>query len=269
MTMLESATQRVVRLKNCQVAYMRAGSGPVLFFLHDGYGERRWEPFMAGLAERYDVIVPDHPGFGRSEIPDWLDNIHDLAYFYLDFFAALDLRDVHLVGHAFGGWLACEIAVRDAAALATLTLVAPSGLRVPGLRKRDVFLMTREAIVAESFHDPAVASAILAVPRSDDDVDVEIKNAAMYARLAWQPRLYDPHLAKWLDRIATPTMLLWGDDDRIIQPAYADEFARLIPASRVETIRDCGHVPQIETPAVFVRAITNFHQSAAGAARPA
>lgn len=267
MTIVESGAQRAVRVKNCQVAYMRAGAGPPLLFLHDGYGQRRWEPFMAALAEHYDVIVPDHPGFGRSDIPDWLDNIHDLAYFYLDFLTALDLRDVHLVGHAFGGWLACEIAVRNATALATLTLVAPSGLRVLGLRKRDVFLMTREAIVAESFHNPPITAAILASPSSDDAVDVEIKNAAMYARLAWQPRLYDPHLAKWLDRIHTPTMLLWGDDDRIIQHAYADEFARLIPSARVETIRDCGHVPQIEMPDRFVHAITNFHQSAVGAAR--
>ena len=57
--------------------------------------------------------MPEHPGFGGSDMPDWLDNIGDLAYFYLDFIDALKLTGVNLAGVSLGGWIAAEIAVRD------------------------------------------------------------------------------------------------------------------------------------------------------------
>ena len=71
---------------------------------------------MADLATRHDVIVPEHPGFGASDTPDWLDNIPDLANFYLDVLDQLDLQNVDLVGFSIGGWIAAELAVRNTAA---------------------------------------------------------------------------------------------------------------------------------------------------------
>ena len=68
---------------------------------------------MADLAARHDVIVPEHPGFGASDTPDWLDTIPDLANFYLDFLDQLDLNDVDLVGFSLGGWIAAELAARN------------------------------------------------------------------------------------------------------------------------------------------------------------
>ena len=79
------------------------------------------------------MIVPEHPGFDDSDTPDWLDTIHDLAYFYLDFLAQLDLDRVHLAGVSLGGWIAAEMAVRDTSRLASLTLVGAAGIHVPGV----------------------------------------------------------------------------------------------------------------------------------------
>ena len=73
------------------------------------------------LAEKHRVLAPEHPGFGRSQIPDWMMGIGDLAYFYLDFIEKLDLENVHLVGHSLGGWTAAEIAVRNTSRLKSLT----------------------------------------------------------------------------------------------------------------------------------------------------
>src|SRR5579875_2341617 len=150
MPVFSPAESKTLRLDDCTVSYQRRGEGTPLLFLHGANNVPGWPPFMARLAERYDVIVPDHPGFGRSEIPPWLDTIHDLAYFYLDFIEALGLHGVHLVGASLGGWIACEIAVRQTAALRTLTLVAPAGLRLAGVRKLDTFLMSPQPLRARS-----------------------------------------------------------------------------------------------------------------------
>ena len=85
---------------------------------------------MDRLAEHYSVIVPSHPGWGRSDTPDWLDGMGDLAYFYLEFLKSLDAEKVHLVGNSLGGWLALEIAVRSTAKIETLTLVSAAGIHV-------------------------------------------------------------------------------------------------------------------------------------------
>jgi len=85
-------------VNGCRVRIMRQGRGVPLLFLHGASGARRWLPFMESLAKSYDVIVPEHPGFGASETPDWLDNVSDLAYFYQDLMDHLELDRVHLVG---------------------------------------------------------------------------------------------------------------------------------------------------------------------------
>ena len=86
------------------------GSGQPLLFLH-GAGGSAWNPLLKRLAERHRVIAPEHPGFGRSQIPDWMMSVGDLAFFYLDALEVMDLKGVHLAGHSLGGWTAAEIAL--------------------------------------------------------------------------------------------------------------------------------------------------------------
>ncbi len=93
-------------IAGCKIRLMRGGTGAPLLFLHGAGGAPAWLPFMEALAGRYDVIVPEHPGFGESETPDWLDNVGDLAYFYLDLIDRFRLNGVHLVGGSLGGWIA-------------------------------------------------------------------------------------------------------------------------------------------------------------------
>jgi pimeloyl-ACP methyl ester carboxylesterase len=100
-------------------------------------------------------------------------------------------------------------------------------------------------------------------PDNSDEraVEIYLRDQLTYARLAWQPRLFDPHLEKWLNRINVPVLLLWGAGDHVIPPVYADTFARLIPGAACETIANAGHYPQIEQPEAFVRALAEFYQS--------
>lgn len=247
----------VVAVRGCRIRLMRGGAGEPLLYLHGASGAS-WLPFLDKLSQNFDVIAPEHPGFGESDTPDWLDNIHDVAYFYLDLLAALELESVHLVGNSLGGWIAAEIAVRSTQRLASLTLAGASGLHVAGVEQLDSFLVTDEARLRGFFHDPKKAEEMIARVLSAEAEDTTLKNRAIVARLSWQPRSHDPHLHKWLHRIDVPTLLIWGDTDRLFPKEHALAYRRAIPGAKLVVIPKCGHVPQIEQPDAFVAALEGF-----------
>jgi len=250
-------------VNGCKIRIMRGGEGAPLLYLHGALGVSAWMPFMERLSRRFDVIVPDHPGFGASDTPDWLDNVGDLAYFYLDAMKQFGLSGVHLAGASLGGWIAAEIAVRDCHPLKSLTLTAPAGIHVKGLSKGDIFMWSREQFLRNLAHDPKLGEAMLALPVSDAQQFTDMKNRLATAKLGWQPRLYNPNLAKWLHRISVPTLLVWGDDDKVIPPGYGPAFRDLIPGSRLEVFANCGHVPHTECTDKWVETVASFMQGAA------
>ena len=247
----------VVAVGGCRIRLMRGGAGHPLVILHGASGAS-WLPFMQQLAEHFDVIAPEHPGFGESDTPDWLDTIHDLAYFHLDLLEHLKLENVNLVGLSLGGWVAAELAVRSTERLASLTLAGAAGLYVPGVEQMDPFLCTDEQRLRDFFHDETKAKDVIARALRPELEDAALKNRTTVAKLTWQPRSHDPHLHKWLHRIVVPTLLVWGDHDRMFPKEHALAYQRLIPGAKVVIIPDCGHVPQIENPDAFVAAIETF-----------
>lgn len=255
-------TATTVDVNGCKTHVRRGGKGAPVVFLHGAGGVSAWAPFMDRLSDRFDLIVPDHPGFGRSDTPDWLDDVQDLAFFYLDFLEAMDLTGVHLVGSAIGGWIAADLAVRNTGRLKSLTLVAAAGIHVKGAPKGDPFMWSEEEHIRNLFHDPKLAEARLAAPRSEEDHDIALKNEFTFARVAWEPRLYSRHLRKWLHRVKLPTLIVWGENDRLLPPVYAGEFQALIPGSKVEIFPACGHLPHVEQADRFVTTFTRFAEEA-------
>jgi len=251
-------SETMLDVRGTRIRVLRGGSGPPLIFLHGASGHVGWLPFLEWLSQRFDVIAPEHPGFGASDDPPWLDRPSDLAYFYLDVIDALKLDRVHLMGTSLGGWIAAEVAVRDCHPLKSLTLTAPAGIHVKGLSKGDFFMWSPEQFVRNLTHDPAVADAMLAQPVTEAQQFTAMKNRLATAKLAWQPRLYNPHLAKWLHRISVPTLIMWGDHDQIIPPGYGPAFRDLIRGSRLDVFANCGHVPHIEQTDAWVEKITGF-----------
>ena len=250
-------TTSVLAVRGNRIRLMRGGAGQPLAILHGASGAQ-WPPFMSALSQKFDVIAPEHPGFGESDMPDWLDTVHDLAYFYLDLFAELKLEDVNLVGLSLGGWIAAEIAVRSTARLASLTLADAAGLHVPGVAQLDPFLRSDEQRLRDFFYDQKKADEVIARALRPELEDVTLKNRTTVARLAWQPRGHDPHLAKWLHRIDVPTLLIWGDHDRAFPKDYALAYQKAIPGAKLVIVPECGHVPQIEKPDAFVAALEGF-----------
>jgi pimeloyl-ACP methyl ester carboxylesterase len=255
---MSEPTASKISVRSCGIALRRAGAGRPLLYLHGAGDAGQWLPFMDDLAARHEVIAPEHPGFGASDMPAWLDTIPDLANFYLDLIDQLDLQNIDLVGHDLGGWIAAELAVRNPRRLASLTLVAAAGINVPGETQTDPFLRTDEQRIRDLFHDPARADEMVKRMLRPELEDLNIKNHTTTARLTWQPRGYDPHLAKWLHRITLPTLLVWGANDKLLPPAYASAWQKLIPGAQPVVIPDCGHLPHIEQRAAFGGALENF-----------
>ena len=240
-------------VEGTQVSVMRSGSGPPLLFLHGSEAFTQWQPFMAELAGRFDVIVPDHPGFGRSDTPPWLDEIGDLAHFYRAFIEALGLRDVVLAGHGIGGWIASELALRDTRDLRALVLVDAAGMPLveDGV---DPFMVSPDALRRASYVDERLA------PNDEAFLAQQPKNALMTARVGWRPRFYDPQLAKWLHRLQLPTLIVWGAADAIFPARQADAFAAVIPGAQKLVIPDAGHLPHVEAPQAFAAGVIRFAQ---------
>jgi pimeloyl-ACP methyl ester carboxylesterase len=252
-----------VEVDRCRVRLQRHGKGPTLLFLHGANGPALWTPFFDELAKRYHVIAPDHPTFGASGDAEWLEDIGDLAYFYLDFLKELQLQRVHLVGHSMGGWLAAEIAVRSTQRLATVTLMSAAGLRVPGESGVDIFMTPPLELVGQHIYaDPKLGEAARtqAETAAPELIDAFIRNRTAAARICWHPRLNNPKLARWLHRIDVPAHLVWGDADRIIPPAHAKAYRGYIPGAKLTMIRNAGHVPQVERPKETLEAVAGFFQ---------
>ncbi len=216
--------------------------------------------FHGGASKHFHLIVPEHPGFGRSATPPWLDNVADLAYFYLDFIETLGLKKVHLMGLSLGGWIAAELAVRNQTSLATLTMIAPAGIHVRGVHNGDIFMWTPQQLIRNLYHNQDYAEAILRVQPSEEEQEIQLKNRLTTAKLAWEPRLHNPNLSKWLHRITVPTLILWGDDDKIIPVQHAAAFRDSIPGARAEIFPDCGHLLHIENTTRFIDIATQFIQ---------
>ena len=244
----------VVTVRGTSIRVQQAGAGAPLLFLH-GAGGRNWTALHKRLAQHFRVISPEHPGFGRSPIPDWMASVGDLAFFYLDLMETMDLRGVHLAGHSLGGWTAGEIAIRNTSRLASVTLMAPAGVAVSDAPFGDIFLWSPEQSTRAQFFDQALAEKRLAAPA---DLDLVLHNKTAVARLAWSPRLSNPQLPYWLHRIDRPTLFVWGREDRIVPYACSQPWRARVPDNDLVTIERCGHAIHNEKPDEAADAIIGF-----------
>src|SRR5947199_8129936 len=121
----------VVDVKGLPVAYRRKGTGPPTLFLHGAGGTRMWLPFYERLSESVDFVAPEHPGFGDTPTPDWLEGFDDLVIHYRALLEALQLDRVHLIGLSIGGWIAADFTIFHPGRVKSLPLIPTAGLRVP------------------------------------------------------------------------------------------------------------------------------------------
>ena len=237
-----------------------AGSGPPLLFLHGGDFVAQNRVCLDRLATRFRVIAPRHPGFGTTPRPAWFRSVNDIAYLYLDLLERLDLREVLLVGSSFGGWIALEMAVRSEERLGRLVLIDALGVKFGGREERDIadiYALPADEVLRRTFVD--AAHIVPDYAALDDAAALAIaRDREATALYGWKPYMHNPALVHWLHRITRPALVLWGEHDGIVAPAYGEKLAAALPQARFERIAQAAHYPQIEQPEAAVQAIERF-----------
>ena len=113
------------------------------------------------------------------------------------------------------------------------------------------------SLMAHAWADPA--RGVEDFPsKSEAELTHIVQGREAFALFGWKPYMHNPRLKHWLHRIKTPTMIVWGEQDRIIPTAYAAALKDLIPGSEVQMIAGCGHMPHVEKPEAFLNALNAF-----------
>ena len=234
------------------------GQGRPVVLLHGGAGPASVGGFADLLAETTGtrVITPTHPGFGGTPRPERLTTIAGLAQVYAGLLDALDLEDAVVIGNSIGGWAAAELALLHPARLARLVLVDAVGVEVAGHPGVDFDALTPAQIAQHSWFDPAEAP--LLDPATLPPAARAILQGNRAALAAYGGTSSDPSLLARLTAVDVPTLVVWGEADRIVDPGYGRALAAAIPGSGFTLLPRTGHVPQMETPEQLVEALRPF-----------
>ena len=252
--------EEFLELGGGRVHLLRGGIGEPVLFLHAAGGAGDWHPFHDLLASRgFEVIAPDHPGFGKSDEFPEAEGVDDLVFHYLDVLDALGLDRPHVVGASFGGWIAAELAVHASHRIGSLTLLSAAGLRLPEHPVTDLFLLPPARLPAVLFHNPPPTPA--PAPDAAPDLDAIIaayREATSLARFTWVPFMSNPKLERRLRWISAPTLVVAPGDDRLIPVEHAKRYAERIPKATYTEVPDCGHAMYFEQPGEFATLVAAF-----------
>jgi len=241
-----------------------SGSGPALVYLHGPWGLPPDRAFVARLAEHHTVYAPQHPGTAAGHPNDVhaIDSFWDLTIYYCEMFDRLGLEKPILAGHSFGGLVAAEIAATVPGRMGKLVLIDPVGLWRDDMPVRNWMLLPENERARTFFADPdgVAAKTFFDIPQ-DAEGRVATLVAFVWAQAATGKFVWpipDKGLKKHLHRIANPTLVIWGEQDRIINPAYADMFASGITGAKIAMVSNAGHLPQLEQPEKVIEEIEDF-----------
>jgi pimeloyl-ACP methyl ester carboxylesterase len=255
-------TEEFVEAAGVRIQLRRGGAGQPLLVLHGELGVPGWLRAYALLAERFTVYVPSLPGFGRSARPDWILTVRDLAAWVTWFVRDVKLsQPLPVVGFSMGGWIAAEIATMNASLFTKLVLVGAPGLQPEEGEVWDYFMhSSREAFAlafCEPAHAPEYAQYYGRAWTPEEETQAE-QNREMAARLLWKPYMRSHTLPALLRGVATPSLVVWGREDRIVPLNVCQRYVRAIPGATAKVLDGCGHVPEMERPEAFVQAVLEF-----------
>jgi len=239
------------------------GEGPAVVFLHGPWG-LTWGAFLDALAKNFKVYAPEHPGTtpGEPDTVHHVDTLWDLVLCYDELLDRLHLDDARLVGHSFGAMMACEVAALRPSRVRRLALIDPIGLWRDDAPVENWMLLPAPELPGYVFQQPdgEEAKALFSIPEDPEEA------ALARTRLAWAMGstgkfiwpIPDKGLKKRIHRIGAPTLLIWGEGDRLVPRVYAEEFARRLPTTRLEVVKAAGHAPHMEQPEATARLVEAF-----------
>ena len=254
----------VIEINGFPTRVWRSGTGPKLGFLAGFGGLPRWVPFLRHLARSRTVIVPSLPGFPGG------DRGHAVLDSHLDWLLAVreildraGLEGADLIGSSVGGSLAAEIAALWPATVRRLVLIAPFGLFDEANPPTDPWAQRADAVPGLMCADPENWKALKAPPEGANSVEWPIEQVRANeaaARIFWP--LGNTRIEKRLRLIKAPTLLLWGEQDKIMPRAYAETFARGIAGpTTTRIVPNAGHLAELDQPDEVARQVTGFLQA--------
>jgi pimeloyl-ACP methyl ester carboxylesterase len=243
-------------INGIDTAVFTAGDGEPLVYIHGGGTATGFDALLP-LADTFRLIVPHHPGFGASADDPRIDGAQDYVLHYLDLFDALGLDEITLVGHSLGGLIGSGLATAQPHRVRRLVLVAPYGLDVPAHPTVNFFDIPEQEVMAYLSADMSVFADLM--PPTPEFLAERAREAVSLERVIGR-RSYDPTLAKWLHRLTMPTLLLWGDADRVIPAEQAPVWAAHLPRAETRILPGIGHLVFDETRDAAV-AVADFASS--------
>ncbi len=228
------------------------GKGKPVLFLH-GAATLEGFDFAAGLADRFRVLLPSHPGMGFSGPAPHIANMSDMVVHYLNLLDAMKLGEKpHLMGFSMGGWMATELAAVAGDRFDKVVLVAPAGLNDPGHPATALGGIAPQDFPGYMTHDVTVALQYF--PDGSDAAFAEAfgadraREGETVGKLCATFGMGHPNLRRFLARITNPALLVWGDKDRLLPPGQAPLWLAALPNATGLTVADAGHLVMQEKP---------------------
>ena len=251
-------TEEFVQVEFGKVHLMKGGTGKPLVLFQDDMGSPGWLPFYEELARSFTVYVPSHPGFGKSQRPDWMRSARDLALTHIWLMKTLGLESVSVAGIGFGGWVAAEMATMCRHQFDRLVLVGAVGVQPTEGEILDQFLLSGEEYARLCFHDSAKFEALYGTETTVDQREVWELNREMAIRLAWKPYMFNQALPHLLGSIDIPTLVVSAENDKVVPASCGRRYTGLLPNARLEVLGGCGHCADVEKPVELARLISGF-----------
>lgn len=262
---------RTITVGGFYMPYLEGGSGAPLLLIHGFGGDKdNFTRVARFLTPRYRVICPDLPGFGEADRNLQASyTIVEQAERVIAFLDALGLQSVHIGGNSMGGFIAAQIAGMNARRVKSLWLLDAAGTAAAHdsailhhyLATGDMPLLVR----AESDFKRLIASTTHSPPFMPHCVGVTLGRRAM-ADLTLHTQIMAqltaaPLLETQFQTLATPALIVWGREDRILNPAGANALRGLLPDSKIVLMDQVGHLPMLEAPRKTAQDYLAYRQS--------
>ncbi len=257
-TQAVSWTRETVPIAGVTLSLEKAGAGDPVLVLHHDIGRPERVPFYDALAARFTVLAPSHPGYDGSARPEWLRSVRDIAVVYQRLLAERNAGPVTLVGLGFGGWIAAEMVTMAPRAVRRLVLVGAMGLKPERGEIADQALLSYIDYARNGFSDAKAFAEVYGAEPATPTLEQWDLNREMSFRIAWKPYMYSPTLPHLLGGVATPTLVVWGRDDRIVPLECGERYAKALASAKLSIVEGAGHLVDLEKPAELARLVVDF-----------
>ncbi len=236
--------------------------GRTMLVLHGGGGPQTVAPLVGHFSRSFHVLAPTHPGWEHTHRSEELDSVATLATAYLELLVQMGEKSVIIVGSSIGAWIALEMAIqagtdeRYERVVGAVVDLDGVGAVVEGEQIADFFSLTPRALAELAWHDPALGYRDPA-SFSDEQRAAAKSNGDAMAAIAGRA-MSDPTLLARLQSVEVPTLVLFGESDRIVTPAYGRAVAASIPGAQYATVPAAGHLPHLENPQATMDLLDSF-----------